>query len=40
MSTSIDLEVRRPSRLHLFTGTIVLVLGYFALVFLLLWLKH
>jgi hypothetical protein len=39
MSTSIDLEVERPSRLHLATGTIVLALAYLALMLLIAWFK-
>jgi hypothetical protein len=38
MSASIDLEITKPDRLHLATGTVVLAIGYFALIVLVVWL--
>jgi hypothetical protein len=40
MSNSIDLEIPRPSRLHLATGAVVLALGYVGLILLIAWLRH
>jgi hypothetical protein len=39
MSMSIDLEVHRPNRLNMATGTIVLLVGYVALLLLIGWLR-
>jgi hypothetical protein len=36
---SIDVEVPKPSKLHLLTGTIVLVIGYVGLILLIEWLR-
>jgi hypothetical protein len=40
MSTSIDLEINKPNRWHMVTGTIVLVLGYFAVIIGIAWLRR
>jgi len=40
MSASIDLEIGKPNRWHLVTGTIVLAIGYFAVIVLVAWLRR
>jgi len=40
MSTSIDLEISKPKRLHLVTGTIVLALGYLGVIVLIAWVRR
>ena len=39
-SQSIDIEIARPNRWHLATGTIVLTIGYIGLLILIGWLRH
>jgi hypothetical protein len=39
-SQSIDLEIRRPNRWHLATGTIVLTIAYLAVLILIGWLRR
>jgi hypothetical protein len=40
MSQSIDLEISKPNRWHLATGTIVLALAYLGVLIVIGWLRH
>ncbi len=40
MSASIDIEISKPNRLNLVTGTIVLLVAYIAVLVVVAWLRR